>query len=108
MNKIRYFFEWQCYPFWDEKGTNIGVQELPISVELRTIIIELDDFYQNLLDLNDPNGSGFVNEVDAAVFAKKSIESASMLKTELKDKYEIIFNDRPWKMILANYENNKN
>jgi hypothetical protein len=100
MRKIKILMEWGCYPFWNERGGNFSGEDLPVTDALKDEFTRLDDFFQNLLDGNDPKGSGFSSKSEAATFARDLITAVERLRVELGDQYEVTFDNALWQIAI--------
>lgn len=75
MNKpiIKIMADYQCFPLWkidDEGVENIDPNKLPISQQLRDMLVDWQNKYDSTLSLGDPIISGFKTEAEEIEFDK--------------------------------------
>ncbi|SDD34388.1 hypothetical protein [Williamwhitmania taraxaci] len=107
MRKLKYSFEYCCYPVWVEEVSvekpifeNVDVDILEISSSLKKEIKDLAEIYQLTYNQEDPRESEFKTWQTFSIFANRVIFSAELLEIELKDKFEIVFIKDYWGKII--------
>ncbi|MFK3974357.1 hypothetical protein ACI2KS_26905 [Pseudomonas sp. NPDC087358] len=92
MKTIKLMADYQCHPLWhdsmDEFG-DIDPQDLPLSSELRARLAQWARDYDQTLNLDAPQDSGFKSEALEAEFTAEGHRLASCLREELGAGYVI-------------------
>lgn len=104
MFEIKYNFEFFCYPIWiketnndtDPIYSNISINDLPISNNLKEQIKNLDSIYQSTYNDEYPPEPLKMPLVDENVFCTEVINSALKLKESLPDNYRLLFDISYW------------
>ena len=97
MYKLKFAFEYGCYPVWQQCKDgldNLETNSLPISKELKQAISALDDQYQDTFNENYPPDSKFKTEQEEKFFIRKRLELFKRLKAELPNKFTIKLGNR--------------
>lgn len=96
MRKIRFVFDYNCYPIWEELDDgldNIEPNELPISQELKQSIYALDSKYQDTYISSDPARSDFKTKEEERFFIEERLALFERLKAELPNNFKITLGD---------------
>ncbi|TDO94895.1 hypothetical protein [Flavobacterium sp. 245] len=104
MFKIKYNFEFFCFPIWiketnnnmDPIFRNISIDDLPVSNDLKAQIKNLDASYQSTYNDEYPPEPLKMSLEDENVFCKEVINSALKLKESLPDNYQLLFDSSYW------------
>ncbi|MBE5215999.1 hypothetical protein IG605_010430 [Pectobacterium quasiaquaticum] len=94
MRKIKLMADYQCHPLWDVSPENYGdisPEELLISSELKNSLEEWAKRYDAILNMDDPASSGFNSESEENLFIDDGYKLAQLLREELGNEYEIIY-----------------
>lgn len=97
--RFKYWFEWGGTCIWsdndvarDKYGYDVNERELPISGKLRTLLLYLQAYHDNMMDWdNAPDDSPWWTEEDTIMFNKKKKFAYDQLCKELGEDYEIIY-----------------
>lgn len=116
MLSLKYNFEYGCYSIWLEENNenpiyeNISVENLQINHNLKDEIKKLEIIYHAGYNETDPIESGIHDIFLRCIFINRVLLSSQLLKIELNNKYEVIFDKDYWEENLLNllsYLNNE-
>lgn len=86
--------EVQCWPLWDEDGSNLDPSSLGLSDELVKRLNDLAEAYDAPVNWDDPRKTHW-SEEERKAFEERLVEVATQLQRELGD--EVLVNVRmPW------------
>lgn len=92
MKHIKLMADYDCHPLWDMtsgKYGDVSPDELPISKKLQSRISEWAAEYNETLDRENPENSGFASEELEHEFKKEGALIADLLQTELDSDYRV-------------------
>ena len=97
--KLKYWFEWGCEtPFWpndnytfDELGTPIYLDKLPLSENLKKDLEELCEIHNSVLDWSDPTSESLWTDNQKVSFDNKAKSLFNEALDELGDNYELSY-----------------
>ncbi|NER26259.1 MAG: hypothetical protein F6J89_00965 [Symploca sp. SIO1C4] len=90
--KIKLMADYNYYPIWDmEEPDNINPHELPLQEETIKRLLNWSKAYDNILNLNDPSSSDFVDEMERQEFEKEGVKLWQKLQKELKPNYSVFY-----------------
>jgi|SRR5690625_581804 len=96
MNKIKIFFEYQCFPMWvyNENGELVDndlVAELKNDIEIDNMFVEIQNIYDGLYEDDAINFEfkGFTNELEKRVFIQTVENLVSLVREKVGHKYLI-------------------
>jgi len=96
MNKIKIFFEYQCFPMWvynenRELVDNDLVAELKNDIEIDNMFVEIQNIYDGLYEDDAINFEfkGFTNELEKRVFIQTVENLVSLVREKVGHKYLI-------------------
>lgn len=90
--KIKLMAEYFCHPLWHDDGINMGdidPNDLPISEKLKKQIYHWAEWYNNILNLDNPAISSFDSIDEEQAFLTMGEEIFLQLKVELGNTYDI-------------------
>jgi hypothetical protein len=93
MNQIKLMADYDCFPLWgfiDGEFGNIDPNELLLSEDIKTQLLQWAKIYDSTLDKNDPSNSGFVSIESELEFKKFGDKLAQQLRLELGDTYLVL------------------
>lgn len=87
-----------CYPLWnisspDEYG-DVDPDTLPISNALKKELMDWAEWYDGILNMDDPASTKFKSLEDKAAFIQKGYHLYERLQTELGSDYEVEYFNR--------------
>ena len=107
MRKLKYSFEYCCSPIWVEEVNvekpimeNVSIDTLDLDEFLKREIKELEQINQSTYNSDDPRESGFKNLYEFSIFINRVLSSAELLRINLKNRFEIIFDEKYWNGLL--------
>ncbi|CAM3417695.1 CdiI immunity protein domain-containing protein [Bordetella sputigena] len=85
MKKIKLMADYHCYPVWDLSGPyrDIDPDELPISDNLKSRLMEWARTYDGILNMDDPAASDFETPEARRAFEACGRHLAEQLQKEL-------------------------
>lgn len=96
MEKLKYNFEYCCSsPFW-VNGECYPYADLALDEFLKNEIKELELMHQSTYNEDDGRESGFENLYEFTIFVNRVLVSVELLKINLKNRFEIIFDGKYW------------
>lgn len=102
MFEIKYKFEFFCFPIWiketnnDPIFRNISTDDLPLSIDLKEQIKNLDSIYQSTYNDEYPPEPLKMSLEDENIFCNEVISSALKLKEFLPYNYQLLFDISYW------------
>lgn len=108
MRKLKYSFEYCCSPIWLQEVNvenpifeNVFIDVLDLDEFLKKEIKELELIYQFTYNEDDGRESGFENLYEFSIFVNRVLLSAELLKINLKNRFEIIFDEKYWNSLIV-------
>jgi hypothetical protein len=92
MRTIKLMADYQCYPLWEASPGQVGnidPDTLPLSCDLKTVLLQWAHAYDLTLNHDDPVLSGFRTHEDEIVFKKRGIELGERLRSELGSEFDV-------------------
>lgn len=85
--------DYGCFPIWDLSGTigNIDPNSLPISSDLKCLLLHWSAWFDQTLDQSYPPNSGFKNLTEEKNFQSQGVQLANLLREELGPDFQVIF-----------------
>ncbi|MDQ6530224.1 hypothetical protein [Flavobacterium sp. LHD-85] len=102
MFEVKYKFEFFCFPIWiketnnDPIFRNISTDDLPINIDLKEQIKNLDSIYQSTYNDEYPPEPLKMSLEDENNFCNEVISSALKLKESLPYNYQLLFDISYW------------
>lgn len=92
MKTIKLMADYGCFPLWKASGEvgNINPNDLPLSQELRQLLVDWSRAFDQTLNEDYPPDSGFKSEVDEIEFKQQATRLAERLREELGSEFEVI------------------
>lgn len=93
MRSIKLMADYYCHPLWHACGNEVGdidPRDLPISSELQTALETWAVMYDETLDKEAPQDSGFLTEALELSFKAEGHRLARCLREELGEGYIVI------------------
>jgi hypothetical protein len=93
MKMIKLMADYQCHPLWcvsTEEVGEVDPEQLPLSNELRIRLAQWARTYDETLDLDSPQDSGFKSEALEAEFQAEGHRLAACLRTELGPDFLVV------------------
>ncbi len=96
MKRIKFIYEYQCWPLWhmdyeiDGEMGNIDPTILPISMQLINQLDEWSKAYDEMFVSNESSDKAFKNFKSFEAFLEKGVVLAKMLQCELGNEFQII------------------
>lgn len=93
MKTIKLMADYQCHPLWyvsTEEVGEVDPEELPLSNELRLRLAQWARAYDETLDFDSPQDSGFKSEALEAEFQAEGHRLAACLRTELGPDFLVV------------------
>src|SRR5262245_61445685 len=92
MPTIKLMTDYGCFPIWgvDDIG-NVDPKSLPITMELRSSLAKWAEWYDGILNHEDPAQSGFVNEEDKQAFEAEGRRLWKELQSQLGGRYKVVY-----------------
>lgn len=96
--QLRYFIEWGGISFWgmndvakEKYGYPIAIEQLPLSINLKRELYELEKEFQTALDWENPTEPSPWNETQKTSFRNRAISAWEAVKFELGNEYEVSY-----------------
>jgi hypothetical protein len=92
--QIKLMADYGCYPLWwggSDKAGDIDPETLPLSQETISRLEKWADAYDEKLNWEDPNSSGFPSLGAKAAFENEGISLWKQLQKELVPNYEVVY-----------------
>jgi hypothetical protein len=94
MNKpvIKIMPDYQCFPLWriDDTGVeNLNPVELPITENLKTMLLDWKKKYDDTLNMSDPISSGFKTDFEENNFEEQGLRIWQQMLAEIENLYQI-------------------
>lgn len=93
MVKLKLMADYYCYPLWHVSSAEFGdidPKDLPISAELQDALIKWAQTYDDTLDMDTPQNSGFASVSLEEAFKAEGYLLAERLRIELGSDYTVI------------------
>nr|WP_199041925.1 hypothetical protein [Dyella sp. ASV24] len=95
MRIIKVMADYQCFPLWEASPGvvgNIDPEDLPISLKLKSELLEWASKYDQTLDDDYPPDSGFETPAEEEAFKEQGRQLAKKLKHDLGNQFEVKIN----------------
>lgn len=92
--QLRLMTDYECHPIWEELADgerNLAPQDLPISPELVSRLIQWQLDYDRTLDRQDPARSGFKSREQEEAFEREGRAIWIELRQQLGPEYDVTF-----------------
>ena len=92
MKKIKLMADYGCFPLWSVGVNDVGdinPDELPLSQELKSRLINWAHTFDQTLNQSYPPDSGFRSETEEIEFNQQALQLAKQLREELGSEYEV-------------------
>lgn len=92
MRKIKLMADYGCFPLWDVSDGvgNINPNDLPLSPELKDLLMDWAKVFDQTLNEDYPPDSGFESQADELEFKQRAAQLAWKLREELGPEFEVL------------------